>query len=310
MLTTNMGRDEPSHILIKEGERTYVVISEAFNNYRQFVILMGGLSKKTDESYYNTSKLVASFFGDINVEELTLYDIRDFYQHLLGWQKPDTARGNIINLRSVLHRCKKQGLNVIDFDDIPVPKREKRAITYLTESEQAEFIKAVSRPSRGYKHENRLRNIAMVKLMLATGLRVGEVCKLNRNSIKNRQFTVIGKSKEPRICFITMDVENAIRDYLYERTDSSPALFVSAQTGRRITAGTIQRIFRRICAETEFTDVHPHTLRHSFATRMLEHGMDLRYIAALMGHQSLDTTKIYTHYTTPTLKEVYDLANQ
>ena len=153
--------------------------------------------------------------------------------------------------------------------------------------------------------------MAIVKLILATGLRISEVCKLDLGDIKNKQFTVTGKSKEPRLCFVTQDVEDAIDDYLAIRHDwSSRALFVSYLTGKRVTPNNIQGVFRRVCESSgKFKGVHPHTLRHSFATRMLEHGMDLRYIAELMGHQSIETTRIYTHYSNARLRSEYYRAN-
>ncbi len=155
-----------------------------------------------------------------------------------------------------------------------------------------------------------MRNIAITKLILAAGLRVSEVCSINLGDIKNRQFTVVGKSKEPRLVFITADTERAINDYLDVRSNwGDNALFVSYLSGKRITPNNIQGIFRRVCASSRFSGVHPHTLRHSFATRMLEHGMDLRYIAELMGHQSIETTRIYTHYSDNRLKAEYERAN-
>lgn len=269
-----------------------VKISEAFRDYREYEILMGGLSNKTDEAYGNCQKLMTNYFGDVQIESLELSDIRNFFEHLREWQRPDTARANLVCLRCVLRYQRRRGVDVIDPDNIRVPKREKRMVTYLTEEEQRLFINVIAKPKRGYKESNRLRNIAIAELMLATGLRVGEVCRLNRNSIKNRQFTVIGKSKEPRIVFVTDKAKEAIDKYLATRNDNNPAMFVSHMNSKRIKPNNIQRIFRRACDDSNFENVHPHTLRHSFATRMLDHGMDIRYIAELMGHQSLDTTKI------------------
>ena len=289
-----------------------MLLSQAFINYRQYQVAMGGLSHSTDLSYANCQRLAVNYFGNVRLRTLNLDLIGRFFDHLLTWQKPDSARVNLICLRAVLNYAQIHGVKTVPVEDIKVPKRKKRTMLFLTESEQAEFIKEVAKPARGYKLENQRRNVAIVKLILATGLRISEVCKLNLDDIKNKQFTVTGKSKEPRLCFVTQDVEDAIGDYLAVRHDwSSRALFVSYITGKRVTPNNIQGVFRRICkSSNKFKGVHPHTLRHSFATRMLEHGMDLRYIAALMGHQSLDTTKIYTHYTNPKLKEVYDLANQ
>ena len=124
-------------------------------------------------------------------------------------------------------------------------------------------------------------------------------------------MTIVGKSLEPRLCFINRDTELAIHEYLNARNDIEPALFISNQNGKRITESNIQRIFQRVCENSngKFEKVHPHTLRHCFATSMLDRGVDIVYIQDFMGHQSLDTTKIYTHYSNHKLREVYEKAN-
>ena len=281
-------------------------IKKIFAEYRQAEVVAANLSSKTFESYFYAEKLVVDFFGDIELGKLRPEDVRAFYEHLLGWQKPDTARGNIVCLRSVIKYAKRRGLKVMSPEDIKVPKREKRTIEYLTQSEVEEFVAVVGQPMRGYSRVNRVRNVLIVELLYATGLRVSELCRLNRNSFRDRQTVVVGKSKMPRPVYITKEVEELIDKYLKLRTDSSVALLVSEQTGERIKPGTIRRVFANACDRSEFSGVHPHTLRHSFATKMLTEGVNLRYIADLMGHESLDTTKIYTHYTNPQLRSIYE----
>lgn len=285
-----------------------MLISEAFEEYRKMEVIAAGLSSKTRESYIYAEKLAVSYFGNVRFDSIKPEDVVSFYEHLLGWQSPDTARGNIICLRAVVRFMKRRHDNRLDPEDIKIPHREKRSIEYLTEPEVIEFIEAVGEKHRGYAEINRLRNIAIVELLYSSGIRVGELCKLNRNSIKNRQFTVVGKSKEPRICFINTRSEKAIEAYLKVRNDNNPALFISNQNGRRITPGNVRRVFQNVCARSDFEGVHPHTIRHSFATYLLEKHVDLRYIADLMGHQSLDTTKMYTHYSNPKLKQIYQIA--
>lgn len=285
-----------------------MLVSEAFLSYRKMEVIAAGLSSKTDESYIYAAKLAVQFFGDVEFDNLTPEDAIRYYEHLLGWQAPDTARGNIVCLRAVARYMKRRFDSKLDPEDIKVPRREKRTIEYLTEPEVLEFIEVIGRKRRGYPEINRLRNIAIVETLYASGIRVGELCKLNRTSIKNRQFIVVGKSKEPRLCFINSRAEAAIEAYLQQRTDNERALFVSNQNDKRINPGNVRRIFQWACKRSDFVNVHPHTIRHSFATQLLEKHVDLRYIADLMGHQSLDTTKIYTHYTNPKLKQIYDLA--
>ena len=284
-------------------------ISASFDKFYRGELLMRNRSKKTAESYDNASKLLVSFFGDIAIIDLKLEDVMDWHEHLSTWQKPDTVRGNICCLRMVLKYLAKRGFPVMDFDEIPVAKREKRLISYLTEGEADMFLAEIAEKKRGYSTENRLRNIAIARLIYASGIRNSEVCALNRNSIKNRQFTVVGKSKDPRLCFIDEDTDKAIEAYLAVRSDKERALFISVQTGKRVKPGNLRRIFSRVCRISDFEGVHPHTMRHSFGTKMLERSVDLRYIGDMMGHVSLDTTKLYTHYTNRKLREVYEKAH-
>jgi len=287
-----------------------MLVKDAFSMYEEEEIIAGGLAEKTLESYIYAEKLASQFFGSsVSIEDVRPMDVRAFYQHLLTWQKPDTARGNIVCFRSVVRLCvrKKMEMKTLP-EDIKIPKREKRIITFLTPCEVEEFIDVVAEKRRGYAEINRLRNVAIVKLLYCSGLRVGELCRLNRNSIKDRQFTIIGKSKSPRICFINEDAEKAIEEYLKVRTDKEPALFISNETEKRITTGTVRRVFSNACDRSDFEGVHPHTLRHSFATTMLDHNVDLIYIGQLLGHESLDTTRMYTHYSNPKLRNIYDSA--
>lgn len=283
-------------------------ISEAFELYRSAEIIAGGLSPKTLESYVYAEKLVVGYFGNVEFEDIQAFDVRKFYDHLLSWQRPDTARGNIICLRAVVKFLKRKNISVMDPEDIKIPKREKRQVYYLTAPEVEEFIDVISEKRRGYAEINRLRNIAIVETLFSSGIRVSELCRLNRNSIKNRQFISVGKSKNPRPCFISARADEAISRYLDVRSDSNDALFISNQNEHRITTGNVRRIFQNACNRSDFDGVHPHTLRHSFATFMLDKNVDLRYIGDLMGHESLDTTKIYTHYSNPRLRQIYERA--
>lgn len=285
-----------------------MLISEAFENYREIEVISRGLSPKTLESYIYAEKLVVEYFSDTDIKNITTVDVSKFYQYLCNHQRPDTARGNIICLRSVLKRCVRKGWLNLDVEDIKIPKREKRIINYLTELEVDRFISVVGEKCRGYSNFNRLRNIAIVSLLYDSGIRISELCSLNRNSIKERQFIVIGKSKNPRVCFITKKTERRIKDYLSLREDNERALFIANQTGKRITSDNVRKVFQNACDRSDFINIHPHTIRHSFATRLLDKEVDIRYIAELMGHESLDTTKMYTHFSNPKLKKIYENA--
>lgn len=281
---------------------------EIFDQFIYDELISAGKSKKTEETYITFAKHLTDYFGDnFHLEKINLSEIRDWRDKLSIGRSPDTVRGYVICLRQFLNYCTQRDYIDINVSFIKVPKREKRLIKYLKDNEIQEFIAEVGKPSRGYNNQNRLRNIAVCEVLYSSGLRIDEICRLNKDSIKDRQMTVIGKSREPRIVFISKRAEVAITEYLALRgEDHESALFINAQNGNRIRPDGIRKIFRRVCTSSKFSEVHPHTFRHSFASHLVSEGIDIIYVSDLLGHQDLNTTKIYTHYENPKLKAEYE----
>ncbi len=282
-----------------------MLISEAFDLHIKTNLIMSNKSPKTIEAYYHVKNIFSNYTNNIKIEELTLDFIYNFKADLSKNLKSDTVRGYILIIRQVLKTLKLLGYETVDYDLVKVPKREKRLIKVLTHQEVETFIKIVSRKSKGYKNINRTRNIAIVRVLASSGIRVSELCSLNIDSIKNRSFTVIGKSKEPRICFIDFETELSLKKYLSLRKDKNKALFLT-NYNNRIRPDNVRRIFQFACNNSNFENITPHTLRHSLATYFLDKEVDITYIADLLGHQSLDTTKIYLHYNNKKLQHIYD----
>lgn len=279
---------------------------EALEIFVKTEVELAGFSPKTADRYRNTGKLLTCFYGaKTPVKKITLESVADFHAYLLTWQSRDTARGNLLSFRKFLKYANRRGWLEIDADLIRVPRREKKLVDWLDFELVENFITEVGRPVRGCSELNRIRNVAMVRVLWASGIRVSELCALNRGDIKDRQFAVVGKSRQPRTCFIDRKAEAALNAYLEKRQDYGQALLVN-QNGQRMTPHGVRNVFRSICARSEFENIHPHTLRHSFATFLLQQEVDLRYIGAMLGHESLDTTKIYTHFADPELKAIYD----
>lgn len=283
-------------------------IHEAFAEYRRHEVLAMNYSPSTFQSYMNAEKKAISFFGNTDVENITVDGIHELYLDMLGECCPDTARAYLSKIRVVLRYCRNHGENTIDPEQIKLPRREKKVARFLSQEEYTRFVNEISRSHRGYKNVDRIRNTLVAEMLFATGLRVSELCALNRDSISDRQFVVVGKSKEPRVCFITENIERKIRCYLAMRTDNNRALFVDSNTGERMKSRNVQRVFRRVSKSSSVSACTPHTMRHSFATYMVEGGVDIRFVAAMLGHQSLQTTQKYTHIRDAKLKQVYESA--
>lgn len=278
-------------------------ISEAFDMYIHDYILFAGQSKKTEDSYIATKKHLVDRFGDVDISSLSFDDVRDWKLWLDNGRSVNTVRGYIICLRVVLKFVRHKA-SVLDYRDIPIPKRVETEVQFLNDTEIEEIIAYVGTPRHAYCTHNRIRNIALLEVMAATGLRNSELCSLNRGSIKNNTFTVIGKGNKMRIGFVHDDALEAVKRYLAFRTDNNPALFLT-NSGKRITPNDVRQLFNMIRRDTDYDFVHPHTFRHSYATTLLKKHVDIRHVQMLMGHSNLNTTAIYTHVVNEDLKDIY-----
>lgn len=152
------------------------------------------------------------------------------------------------------------------------------------------------------------RDQVILELLYGSGLRVSELANLNRQDIESDSFLlrVRGKGNKERIIPLTRYALEAIRNYLAMREDNQEALLLNYQ-GTRLSVRSIRRILDRLALESGLSHhLHPHMLRHSYATHLLDGGADLRSVQELLGHAKLSSTQIYTHLTKERLREVYE----
>lgn len=186
--------------------------------------------------------------------------------------------------------------------NVEVPRMVKKLPATLTLDEVERLLASpdISTP-RG------MRERAMLEVLYATGLRVSELVNLNRGDINLRMGFVrcIGKGSKERIVPLGSVAIQWLQRYLEARRDDSRALFPGS-SGRPVTRMTFWNTIQRLSARAGIAkEISPHTLRHSFATHLLERGADLRAIQEMLGHSSITTTQIYTHVSTDFLREVY-----
>jgi len=163
-----------------------------------------------------------------------------------------------------------------------------------------------------------LRDRAILETLFSTGLRVSELCKLDINQInlKTKEFSVIGKGKRSRIVFLSEGAVLWIKKYLEKRADDYRPLFIRYSQGvdatqkgekMRLTPRSVERMIEKYVARAGLpVKASAHTLRHSFATDLLQAGADLRSVQELLGHKNIGTTQIYTHVTNPRLREIHE----
>ncbi len=198
---------------------------------------------------------------------------------------------------------------------VGAPKLERHLPGYLDRAQiDLLFQMAEARAMEGRFED--VRNLAILELFYSTGMRVSELAGLNRADLDliSQQVKVRGKGRKERIVPVGNHAQLAIRNYEAKRDELNGrlggkvdrrALFVG-RTGRRLTVRAVQKLMRNFLSQVdEDAGLSTHSLRHTFATHLLDAGADLRAVQELLGHASISTTQIYTHTSVERLKQVY-----
>jgi integrase/recombinase XerC len=226
-----------------------------------------------------------------------------------------TIARRIAALRSLFRfLCRENLLETNPFNSIHTPKLEKRLPEFLDEAELTELFTLPGQNLLG------LRDLAILELLYATGVRVSELVGLNLHDIDfdSRFVLVYGKGSKERIVPVGRKAVNALTIYLEQsrpqlycqhKGHEHKKVFVNSKGGP-LTDRSVRRILENYVNRLALAKhVTPHTIRHSFATHLLDHGADLRLVQELLGHVSLSTTQLYTHITKEKLKAVYRQAH-
>lgn len=195
---------------------------------------------------------------------------------------------------------------------IATPKREQRLPFHLNIDQTVALME--SPPLAGQDEQQTVRDRAMLELLYSSGLRVSELVGLAVGDLDRASgmVRVLGKGGKERIVPVGSRAMEAVESYLALRgyPDEAAALFLNSRGQQRINRRSVARVVSRQATRIEaFRAISPHTLRHTFATHLLEQGADLRSIQELLGHASLSTTQKYTHLGLDRLLEVYDQAH-
>ncbi|MBI4351259.1 MAG: tyrosine recombinase XerC [Elusimicrobia bacterium] len=230
----------------------------------------------------------------------------------------NTLLRKISAVRSFMRYLRETGqLETDPFDLITIPKKEKRLPRFLTEGEVGR-LQDHNRPEEVNAREKSyffsLRDYALFELLYSSGLRRSEAAGLNIGDLDlySGFARVLGKGSRERLVPVGEKALNAIREYLAGRPRPLAhglPLFLNHKN-TRLTGTGIALIFRKMAKRARFArPMNPHSVRHSFATHLLDHGCDLKSVQEMLGHKNLQTTEIYTHVSLERLKEVYDKAH-
>ncbi|MCX7926728.1 MAG: tyrosine recombinase XerC [Candidatus Omnitrophica bacterium] len=259
----------------------------------------------------NYSLDLEDFFKFLANQPLSSVDYLTIRRYLAALKAKNASNRTICRhlscLRSFFKFLVREGLLASNpIASVASPKIERRLPKFLTEEEMFRLLEAIIP-----KDEQGLRDRAILETFYSSGIRISELVGLDVEDVDaiGGIIKVKGKGKKERIVPIGDKALEAIRNYLTNRKKQSSALFLN-RAGRRLTDRGVRNIVAKYIRIVGIQKgVSAHTLRHSFATHLLNRGADLRTVQELLGHANLSTTQIYTHLTTEKLKNIYDHAH-
>ena len=279
------------------------------NEYLVFVSQVKNLSENTTKSYERDLKKLYLFLEKLNItnysdikEEICSAWIGDLYSQN---NKPKSIQRHLSSAKGFFRFLKKNDLiSSSPFELVTAPKSSNTLPDVLSPEDVEQLLNF--KPSNTIE----IRDMAIVELMYSSGLRVSETVNINISDFEeNMSFLrVIGKGSKTRLVPMGRFAINAINNWLNERekiSNNTDALFLNSK-GSRLSVRSIQLRLKKMAIKQGLPPVHPHMLRHSFATHMLESSGDLRTIQELLGHSSLSTTQIYTKLDYQHLAKIYD----
>jgi len=310
-------------------ERLVLFLSELIAVFISYLKYQRGFSLHTLRNYQTDLKQFQLFLeggmengqgkkhAEIRIESIDADKIREYLGGLYGYLSKSTISRKLSSLRSFFHFLEKKGLNGGNpAAEVLSTKIDKKVPNYLPVDD---VFRLLDRPDRN--DPLGLRDLAILEVLYSCGIRVSELESLDLSSVdmEERVVKVLGKGNKERIVPIGKRALDAVRRYLDgtghlrnrpkngERT--ADALFINFRGGR-LSARSINRMIKRYALECGLSpEVSPHSMRHSFATHLLDGGADLRSVQELLGHSSLSTTQKYTHVSLDRLMEVYDKAH-
>jgi integrase/recombinase XerC len=277
------------------------------NKFLRYLETERGASSHTIRAYRKDLEL---FFKSVP-DDIQLSDIRGFVASEINrGLKKSTASRRLAALRSFLKYLHREGhIKNNPAKLVQSPKLPLRLPRFLSVDETFELVEKPE--GIGFLPA---RDRAILELLYSSGLRVGELAALNIGDVNMNEGSLKarGKGKKERIVPVGKKAIEALKSYMVERVllkRTDPAFFLN-RSGKRLTDRSIRRIVRKYSNALSLSGkVSPHTIRHTFATHLLQDGADLRVIQELLGHSSLSTTQKYTHLDVTHLMNVYDRAH-
>ncbi len=284
-----------------------------FQDYLIMLRVERNLSPRTLEAYQRDLKHYLSFIVDKDIISLSNISQMHIREYIRSLNEKGLAASSIARIFSSIRSYHKflSAENYVNENPTLIltsPKAPKKLPHVLMEEEISAIINAVVETFQYAK-----RDKAIIEMLYSCGLRVSELCALSLNNLylNDDMIRIMGKGSKERLLPVGGRAKIFLNDYLIhcrpgiQKDKGSSSVFLS-RNGNPLTRAMINNILRKWSQVAGISkSVSPHTLRHSFATHLLEGGADLRFVQALLGHSDISTTQIYTHLDKHHLKEVY-----
>lgn len=293
---------------------------EYLNDFKLYLDVERNFSEHTVKAYISDCLSFLIWLSSDSVEDVTQQKIKEYllYIQKFNYTKTTTAR-KIASVRAFYNYLYNE--RVIEnnpLSNIRAPKRARSLPEFLSEREIENILNNISiETPAGY------RNRTILEVLYATGMRISELCNLNFGNLnlENNEITVLGKGSKERIVLISNRAKEFLEKYIATvrhmiseeemdpRITEDTPVFIN-KTGYRLQPASARSFIKSIVEKIQLPKhVTPHTFRHSFATKLLEKGADLRVVQELLGHASISNTQIYTHVSTERLKQTYEKAH-
>ncbi|UFJ42871.1 site-specific tyrosine recombinase XerD [Brevibacillus humidisoli] len=283
------------------------------DNFTHFLAVEKGLAANTLESYQRDLVMYVSYLRDQGIEQIEQTSRAHIVGYLMMLQEKGRATAtlsrNMASIRAFYQFLVRD--KYLDKDPsihLETPKIEKRLPKVLTIDEVERLLEGPP-----LHHPAGIRDKAMLELLYATGIRVSELVNLNLGDVNLEMgfLKCMGKGSKERIIPLGKIAIEIVRQYMETgrprlfKGKTETALFLN-HLGKRISRQGFWKIIKKYAQQANIrTEITPHTLRHSFATHLLENGADLRSVQEMLGHADISTTQIYTHVTRTRIKDVY-----
>jgi integrase/recombinase XerC len=295
-------------------------LEKSIPRFLRYLIVERNCSELTIKSYREDLELLYGYLCDTlpkepRPSEITPQILRTYVAalHEAGYAKTSVAR-RLASLRSYFRFAMREGLcETNPAKPLRNPRPDRKLPHFLTGNEIGTLLAA---PPKG--EAMGLRDRAMLETLYSAGLRVSELVGINLNDLdlEDGLVRVRGKGKRERLAPLGSFAIRALRAWNRKRTpaqglskEESGAVFLN-KFGKRLTTRSVARMLEKYLKQTDLDmRTSPHTLRHSFATHLLDGGADIRSVQELLGHKSLVTTQIYTHVSTAGLRKAYEQAH-